>query len=508
MSSSRQLSRSLSRSISRQISGGLVPAITDADAKAYTESRGLSQSQGARLSGFLTDIKAAGFDPDWVSLGNSEWNALDGSTHHSVIGPDGSLTGSFSEGQDGLVFAGGSESFEFTNPAQSSSLESLAMFTVMATDSDAIDACAISGRYGNTKGVDWGPSLNLGRAITGATNPPNRMGVDGTSVTDNVNYGDGFTRSLFAGKHRLNAFCWSKNGTRPLYRYDTAASRPLWMLSGARISPTGPDPLENLWNNTPNLRLGARGNGADKLAGKYSFGMITSQDVTSSMYMALLEALLKYNIAPVPNDTLIAAVGDSMTEGITLTSPIDARSDQMISQSSNWQASVCVEVALGGQGIAVQETFYSTAKARLLLAPSWNRYVMFWGGYNIGQSDFQDDTARNAIVQRYLDMAEDAAENGISSIHWSRIISYDGDATTTQEIDDNNDWNTAYENGLASIRSSYPDVNVIWYDHRDNYPTQFDGDTRTSSNFVDHIHMSASGQQTLVADFLSTYPNP
>lgn len=485
-----------------------MPAITDADAKAYTESRGLSQSQGVRLSGFLTDIKAAGFDPDWVSLGNSEWNALDGSTHHSVIGSNGSLTGSFTEGQDGLVFAGGSEIFEFSNPAQSSSLESLAMFTVMATDSDTTDAAAISGHYGDTAGVNRGPSMNLGRGRVSALSTPNRMGVDGTSDTNNLNFGDSFTRSLFAAKHRLNAFCWSKNGTRPLFINETAASKPLWMVSGANLEPTGADPLENIWNNTANMRVGRRGDGWDKFTGKYSFGMITSQDVTSSMYMALLEALLKYNIAPVPNDTLIAAVGDSMTQGIVQTVPIDARSDQIISQSSNWQASLYFEVAQGGQGISVQETYYSTAKARLLLAPSWNRYVMFWGGYNISQTDFQDDTARNAIVQRYLDMAEDAAQNGISSIHWSRLISYDGDATTTQEIDDNNDWNTAYENGLASIRSSYPDVNVIWYDHRDNYPTQFDGDTRTSSYFVDSVHVSASGQQTLVADFLATYPNP
>jgi hypothetical protein len=172
-------------------------------------------------------------------------------------------------------------------------------------------------------------------------------------------------------------------------------------------------------------------------------------------------------------------------------------------QDSAWVGGIYGNFAESGEPVGRQEELYAIAKPRLtIFPPSVQKTVVFWGGYNMSAADMDDETARRAIVDRYLAMAEDAAQNGMSSVHWSKLR---GESSTT--VAEHDDWNEYYENGCVALQAMYPDVNIIFYDHRLTFDnSEFDGPTRNPDFFVDSRHLSELGQATLVADFVARFP--
>lgn len=282
---------------------------------------------------------------------------------------------------------------------------------------------------------------------------------------------------------------------RPFYIH-----KDLYTLSATNETP-------EFYNDGDVWSLGARPGGGNELLGKIDLAMACGHPLNTAQRDQLHAAALRHGIVSTSKPLALIAVGDSMTAGQAGGVGIGvARTAQLMArQVSGWQGGIYTNEALSGQPVEVQEGFYATAKDRLarFTGTGIHRYIMFWGGCNISHESWGNQNVRDSILERYLAMAEDAALNGISSIHWSKLI---GSGATT--LEEHTDWNAKYAAGIATLQAQYPAVSIIWYDHRQTYPTEFDGVARNEDYFMDVRHLSELGQATLVADFISRFPTP
>ena len=477
----------------------------DPDAAAYAELVNLESDQTMRLSGFLTDIREVGIEPVWLILGRAEFNALDGASHRAVLGPDGVLTGEFSDSPDGLVFDDGSKIYEFDNPLRGTSITE---FSVIANAAPlvALNKGALVSSYSSSQ---RGPSLQLGSSVSG-TSDQRFMGFAGSPDGSRLIQRTSAETANFVNHTRFVGGLWSDS----LQGINSEFGRLLTLMNGLnpRNIPSGTKPAP-LWNDNEKFRIGQRLDGADAFLGTLDFAMVTDHPITRAQWLAILNAAKKHHVATVTNPVVLWAVGDSMTRGLVGTSVPDSRSEQLVRQNSGWQGMLYENKAIGGQGIETQETLFAQAMKDATAMSEWDNWVMFWGGFNLAaEFDWTSVADREGLADRYVAMAETAAQNGISSIQWSTLITGNFDPVDdAAKVAGVHAFNDYYGARIAALQSEYPAVKMIWYDHRLTFHNnEFDTSEQNTDFFVpnDTRHLNALGQKTLVADFLSRFPSP
>jgi hypothetical protein len=464
-------------------------------AVAYATRTGLAGSSLDRLSGFLWDITNAGIKPVWMTLGRSEFLARDGSTHRSVIGGDGTISGTVPAESHGLAFSGNSgDQFNFPNPLSTTGSR-FALYAVASPTSLPLAAGQqlISG--GPSSGAPCGPQLLLAAGAGAQATFRGGLGTSGMTV-----------------KFRSHAFTASAAGVYQLYGGQATGGH--WQPINNLNRETALVESGTMWNAGTTWSLGHATNNGQKFVGGISFAMVTDGVMNAIQNNTIAHALVRYGIASLPCPAFLGFVGDSMT--VSTAGGINSqrnRSSLIAAQlSSGWRGSMWDAQAVGGQPISAQETYYATMRTLFTPITTGKRYIVFWGGYNaISPFDFASLANAQALADRYIAMAADAASRGLSTVHWSRTreASVGDGSTQALNMDAFNDY---YREQLALLSGTH-----IYYDHRLTYPgpaqggapgTHFDGPNRNAAFFGDDIHCSQLGIETLVADFLTRFPNP
>lgn len=480
-------------------------SLRDPAAVAYATTVTLGESETERLSGFLLDLKAAGINPAWLVLGRSEFKARDGSTYRSVIGPNGTVVGTVVDAETGMVLDGSSQVI-FPNPLQSATISDLYVFAHHGSDAASISAAAsLVSAFVSTS--DPGFDLAIGGAA-GLGSWPDTAGAY-------LSYGVGeatVTRSSVFKQHlpgikKLSGLVYSGSDPgaitqpRPGQAARTATMivvKDLWTLNGTNTSATA-------YNNGATWTVGLRVSGTNGYAGEIDVLLAGSHPLTQDQRDVLHGSLLRHGLIETVKPMMLIAVGDSMTDGQAGGVPlISTRTAQLCHAiESGWQGCLYSNRAWSGQSIDVQEQLYEQAAARFDRFPDTvDKWIMFWGGYN-ATAPGEDDASQDALIDRYMAMSADAESRGVRSIHWSYLVGYDGvTAQTTEQLE-------RYTRFVNEFRDRCEAAGYLFYDHRLTFSQgEFDGETRNPAFFVDSRHLSALGQQTLVADFISRFPGP
>ena len=305
---------------------------------------------------------------------------------------------------------------------------------------------------------------------------------------------------MVPGIKKMSGFVFS--GSDPAFAVGRPTDRPFSIHKDLHTL-TGTNTTPSFFNAGETWTAGARLGGTGELHGEIDLLVAFDRALNPAQRDLLHSAALEYGIISTNKPIVLAAVGDSLTTGqaggVNLRV---ARTAQLMGiQESDWKGGLYMNVARGGQDIDVQEGFYEEAKERLLkYQKSLNMFILFWGGYNSTAPVDPDPAVRNALVERYIAMGVDARNHGIQTIHWSSLLGRrEANATSVQHRDAFNDY---YAQRCA-------DEGFIWYDHRLTFSnSEFDGEARNEDYFVDSRHLSELGQVTLVADFISRFPNP
>lgn len=463
-------------------------------AVSWAETTSLSGEPLERLSGFLYDVDAAGIDLVYLCLGRSEFLARSGATHRAVIGPDATITGALTNATTGIVFDGDAgDVFEFNNPAPTTNGYVWQMAVAIPSANVTTAAALISGSVNSTG--PYGPSVRTGNS------PNGRAGswAAGAAATTTL-------------RNRSHAYAGASVGT------------PL--LAGAQFTGSYNQPIKDifpefafaqsgaLWNNETKWRLGAQLTNQARFTGTISLALAGTGVLSRQQINQIAAAIVRHEIASINPPSWLGFVGDSMTVSASGgIDPAQGRSALWVTDTSGWKGSFYDIEAVGGTSITGQEGFFATMLARMAWAPDMPRVMVFWGGYNAGESGytFNTEAQAEALADRYIAMAETCAAAGISTVHWSRTTEASvGDGGTV--ANNINHYNDYYKAAIEAL-----DGNHIFYDHRVSYPgpaqggaagTHFDGPNRNAAYFGDDIHCSPTGISTLIADFLTQYPNP
>jgi hypothetical protein len=460
----------------------------DLDAAAYAARVSLSPEPAVRLSGFLKDIKAAGITPLFLTLGRSEFLGRSGATHRAVIGPDATITGSLGNTSAGIVFDGDAgHIFEFNNPSAFTSGYIWQIAVVSANAGTSYNV--LSGSVNS--GGPFGPSLRVASGGVGS------WGASAASPSTLRTRGHAYNGAesgfpLLIGSQFTGSFLQPIKDIYPEFAFSQ---------SGA------------MWNNSTKWRIGANLSNAGRLVGSVSLAMAGTGVLSRAQLYHLAGAVVRNNLAGITPPTFLGFIGDSMTVSATGgINPANGRASLWVKNTSGWKGSFYDQEAVGGTAITGQEGFFATMMARMALVPDMPRTIVFWGGYNaIEPFGFATQAGARALADRYVAMAVTAQNAGISTVHWSRTRESDiaDGSAVTANIDD---FNNYYKTQIQALSGKH-----IFYDHRITYPgpgqggaagTHFDGPNRNATYFGDNIHCSQTGINTLVADFLTQYPNP
>jgi len=453
-----------------------------------------------RLSFFLDEIANADIHPVWMVLGKSEFMGRSEATHHAVYGGDGSVGGIIENGVTGIGFPGDNENFEFANPIRGTTISEFSFWANASSENVTGKPAIISGYNGSSA---RGPSLSLGYSPTAGL-PSSGAVHSGVHISSNGS--DVLTRNSSVPTRIAGSKSFLGLNFSGTYAHGDSDNRPLFIIQGAiDLTACAATPITTAWNDTPTLRLGRRLDGGDALSGEIDFAMICDHALTKSQRVILYNSAKKNGIMTVSNPIALIAVGDSMTLGNNgATFPFTRTPQLMFQQNSGWKGGIYTNEARGGQAIDVQEGFYHNDTVPVLeMLPAFDRYVMFWGGYNSTAAVSTEETVRNALVDRYIAMALDAQTRGIQLIHWSYLIGGSADQDTNPDSFTTANAFNDYYAAQCKLHG------FIWYDHRLTFnENQFDGSGRNDAYFVDSRHLSELGQATLVADFLQRFPNP
>lgn len=487
-----------------EVWSGIHPA-----AKSYAETTGLDldSPQIVGLNGFLKKAASVGVELSWLVLGRSEFLSRSDGTYRSVIGPNGTVSGTVVDAETGMVLDGSSR-VDFANPLKSPALDNLYVLCHAGSDEETLadSAKTLVSAYAGTS--DRGPDLgyvsaaglgNASNTVAMSISPDNSTSVPRSSIFE----------QHVPGVKKLSGLIFSGTNPgilsvpRPTEATSTRTSRiakDLWTLVPTNSATT-------IYNDGITWSIGARPGGSTPLTGAIDAVLAGSHPLSEAQRDVIHGALLKHGLITTIKPVMLIGVGDSMTNGQTGSVPLTSTRTAWLTSltDSYWTGSIYTNIALSGQPISIQEEMYAQAIARFSRFPDLvEKWVMFWGGYNIAALDWETEITRDAILQRYLDMAEDAAQRGISSVHWSKLMA--GSVATVAE---HADWNDKYEAGLQVLAALYPAVEFVWYDHRLTFnANEFDGAGRDPDFFVDVRHLSALGQQTLSKDFVARYPGP
>jgi len=482
---SRSKAKTLGLSLARTRRGGVA---LDPDAVAYASTTGLTGDPLDRLSASLKEIKVAGINLVFGSLGRSEFLGRDGSTHHHLISAPATISGTLGNTAQGILFDGGAGNvYEFPNPAPFTSGYVWQLAVAIPAANDAQYAL-VSGSPNS--GGPFGPALqrnngNLisfwgGNAPTGTTNRARSHAYGRTAVGV----------PFLAMGQRTGAH------VQPIKD----------IYAEFALSETNP-----IWNNGSVWRLGAQTTNNNRMVGHIALALAGTGVLTREQIYRMAASIVRHNLAGINPPCWMGFVGDSMTVSASGgAQPSIGRSARWVSQSSGWQGSFYDLIAVGGTSITGQEGFFNTMMTLMAWVQDMPRKIVFWGGYNaIEPFGFATQAGAEALADRYLAMAATAAAAGIETVHWSRTVEGDNARgnTTYNNIQHFNDY---YRDQLALLPGNH-----IYYDHRLSFPNtpenagnHFDGTERNPLFFGDNIHCSQLGIDTLVDDFLMRFPNP
>jgi hypothetical protein len=469
-----------------------VTVIYDVDAEAYRAARSLPIEQTFRLASCLSDMKSAGITPVWMTLGRSEFLARSGSTHHAVIGPNGTIGGSLPNNENGIAFDGASgNTFQFDNPAPFTN-DYIWQIAVAIPNTTGATGVVVSGSVGNTG--PFGPALRYD-SDNNCAGAWNGLASTGSTLRTRTHAQAGGVSGvpILIGQQQTGSFSQPIKDIFPEFALAQAGG---------------------VWNNSSTWRLGAHTTNASRMNGTIALAMAGMGVLSRQQIYEIAAAIVRHNMASISPPQFMGFVGDSMT--VSATGGINTRFNRSSLwtgvNASGWRGSFYDQVAVGGSSITAQEGFFNTIMQRMAWIPDMPRTIVFWGGYNaVSPFNFDSQANAEALADRYIAMAAAAADAGIKTVHWSRTK--EGDVANGGAQANNMDhFNDYYKAAIAALPGDH-----IYYDHRITYPgpaqggtagTHFDGPDRNAAFFGDNIHCSQLGIETLVADFLSQYPNP
>jgi len=388
----------------------------------------------------------------------------------------------------------------YPNPLQGSSIEAAGLWINLEIASE--NQMDVAGSHDGT--ANRGMLLQYGAGLGGQ----NRAVAAGapSSLTASL-YRVSSTNGVILNNKRMIGLGFGSGTMMAEIENSGTTDRPLYVYRDLAQTASEATSQTTMFNDKTLFALGARlTTTGGRMTGKIDFCLVTAHPLTRTQRLKLIESGTKNGIFEVPTKRCLIAVGDSMTRGDTGASLSVTRTPQLAYiQDSAWRGGLYYDNAQSGGAISVQEGLFAEILPYLSTLKSYEKFVMFWGGYNSTIPAFGTDAQIESLVERYISMAIQARAAGAQSIHWSRLIGRNNNRTTDASVFERSGyWNSYYEQRCN-------DEGFIWYDHRLTFDNdEFDGDQSLAEYYVtdDTRHLNELGQATLVSDFISRFPTP
>jgi hypothetical protein len=245
----------------------------DSDVSSYITTTGATDTTG--LNEFVLGLKSMGL---WTTSKfwplRSTQNYGSGTAVKSLGGLgtfDGTISGSAAWGTDGITFDGVDDRISISNPAQSTSLAALTLFSVH--DSDGTTSRHVFGSFGSSS-TGVGPTMWVGGSVLGGSAAANsfyNVSLDGTNT-------NATSSQLSSGN--------TGNAQTQAMIYTPSANTVYANTASVSATPT----RASIWNNAATWEMGARNNGGAYgyyYVGVQSFHFVSTTALSDAQHTAL-----------------------------------------------------------------------------------------------------------------------------------------------------------------------------------------------------------------------------